>query len=202
MEKINFKIKINEIIARIDIPATTKLFLNKIWEESRWYKLSPIKLFKKWPKIGTKIFSLFKYNMAMQIASNPSQFDVVITSNMFGDILSDLLAAVCGSIGILESASIGKSKVGLYEPIHGSAPDIEGLNIANPIATILSAAMMLEISFGLKKEAEEIKKAIEEVLEKGFRTPDLFDKTQNAQIKVGTKEITDKIIEEIRKDWN
>ncbi len=135
-------------------------------------------------------------NMAMQLVSNPSSFDVVVTSNMFGDILSDLLAAVCGSIGILASASIGKTTRGLYEPIHGSAPDIAGKGIANPIATIQSVAMMLEISFGLKKESKEIEEAINKVLEKGYRTPDLYEDGKN-QIKVGTKEITEKILEEI-----
>lgn len=135
-------------------------------------------------------------NMAMQLVSNPSTFDVVVTSNMFGDILSDLLAAVCGSIGILASASIGKTKRGLYEPIHGSAPDIAGKGIANPIATIQSVAMMLEISFGLKKEAKEIEEAINKVLEKGYRTLDLYEDGNN-QIKVSTKEITEKILEEI-----
>ena len=134
----------------------------------------------------------------MQIVLNPSQFDVVVTSNMFGDILSDLLGAVSGSIGILESASIGNSKIGLYEPIHGSAPDIAGKDIVNPIATILSVAMMMEISFGLKEEASEIRNAIEKVLKKGYRTVDLYDETQEKQIKVGTREITRKIIEEIK----
>lgn len=166
-----------------------------VLESSRLWRKTVDEMSKDYPDV--EVSHMYVDNMAMQIASNPTQFDVVVTSNMFGDILSDLLAAVCGSIGIMESASIGETKVGLYEPIHGSAPDIAGKDIANPIATILSAAMMLEISFGLKEEAKEIRNAIEKVLEKGYRTPDLYDETQGSQIKIGTKEMTEKIIKEI-----
>jgi 3-isopropylmalate dehydrogenase len=105
-------------------------------------------------------------NAAMQLVKNPSQFDVVVTSNMFGDILSDEASQITGSIGLLASASLGETKRGLYEPIHGSAPDIAGQDKANPIATILSAAMMLRISFGLEKEADFIEEAVSKVLKK------------------------------------
>ena len=104
---------------------------------------------------------------------NPSQFDVILTSNMFGDILSDEASQITGSIGMLASASVG-GKTGLYEPIHGSAPDIAGKNIANPIAAILSAAMMLDMSFGMKEEANAIDRAVNSVLSDGYRLPILL----------------------------
>ena len=112
-------------------------------------------------------------NAAMQLVRNPSQFDVIVTTNMFGDILSDEASQITGSIGMLPSASIGTGTCGLYEPIHGSAPDIAGKGIANPIATILSAAMMLRYSFGLMAEADMITDAVDKVLEAGCRTADL-----------------------------
>ncbi len=112
-------------------------------------------------------------NAAMQLIKNPAQFDVVVTSNMFGDILSDEASQLTGSIGMLPSASLGSGKCGLYEPIHGSAPDIAGTGAANPIATILSAAMMLRYSFDLAKEADSIESAVESALNDGFRTQDI-----------------------------
>lgn len=112
-------------------------------------------------------------NAAMQLVKDPAQFDVVVTENMFGDILSDEASMVTGSIGMLSSASLREDKFGLYEPSHGAAPDIAGQDKANPIATILSAAMMLRYSFDLDKEADAIEKAVEQVLEEGFRTIDI-----------------------------
>ncbi|SKA59549.1 3-isopropylmalate dehydrogenase [Eubacterium uniforme] len=112
-------------------------------------------------------------NCAMQLVKDPAQFDVVVTENMFGDILSDEASMVTGSIGMLSSASLREDKFGLYEPSHGAAPDIAGQDKANPIATILSAAMMLRYSFDLDKEADAIEKAVEQVLEEGFRTIDI-----------------------------
>jgi 3-isopropylmalate dehydrogenase len=110
----------------------------------------------------------------MQLIRNPKQFDVLVSSNLFGDILSDEASMLTGSIGLLPSASLGDgSKPGLYEPVHGSAPDIAGQNKANPIAMILSLAMMLEISFQMKSEAKLIEKSIEQVLEQGYRTGDI-----------------------------
>ena len=114
-------------------------------------------------------------NTAMQIVKNPAQFDVVVTSNMFGDILSDETAQVTGSIGMLASSSLGDGTRGLYEPIHGSAPDIAGKDLANPIATILAAAMMLRDSFALSKEYDAIVASIEKVLKSGFRTADIYE---------------------------
>ena len=113
-------------------------------------------------------------NCAMQLVMNPGQFDVILTENMFGDILSDEASMITGSIGMLSSASLGKNKLGLYEPSHGSAPDIAGKNIANPIATILSAAMMLRYSFDLDEAADAIEKAVKKVLEEGYRTTDIM----------------------------
>lgn len=130
-------------------------------------------------------------NAAMQLVRNPAQFDVIVTSNMFGDILSDEASQITGSIGMLPSASLNETTRGLYEPIHGSAPDIAGQNIANPIATILSAAMMLLYSFGLSKESDAIVNAVDKVLEAGWRTADLAHSTPS----LSTTEITDKIIE-------
>lgn len=113
-------------------------------------------------------------NCAMQLVKNPGQFDVILTENMFGDILSDEASMITGSIGMLASASLGDTKLGLYEPSHGSAPDIAGQNKANPIATILSAAMMLRYSFDLAAEADKIEDAVKSVLTKGYRTIDIM----------------------------
>ena len=131
-------------------------------------------------------------NAAMQLVKNPRQFDVVVTSNMFGDILSDEASQITGSIGMLPSASLGSTKRGLYEPIHGSAPDIAGQNKANPIATILSAAMMLRYSFGLMDEAKAIENAVDKYLEAGYRTADL---AKEGVTPLSCTECTAKIIE-------
>ena len=134
-------------------------------------------------------------NAAMQLVKNPAQFDVVVTSNMFGDILSDESSQITGSIGMLASASLGEGTVGMYEPIHGSAPDIAGKGIANPIATILSAAMMLRYSFNLEQEAVCIERAVDAVLNKGLRTADIAG---NSDVKpLSTKEMTEAILKEI-----
>ena len=132
-------------------------------------------------------------NAAMQLVRNPAQFDVVVTSNMFGDILSDEASQITGSIGMLPSASLGESTRGLYEPIHGSAPDIAGKHLANPIATILSAAMMLLHSFGLAAEHDAIVAAVDTVLNAGYRTADL----SHGAPYLTTEEITDKILANI-----
>jgi 3-isopropylmalate dehydrogenase len=133
-------------------------------------------------------------NCAMQIVKDPKQFDVILTENMFGDILSDEASMVTGSIGMLASASLGDTKLGLYEPSHGSAPDIAGQNKANPIATVLSAAMMLRLSFDLEEEADAIEKAVKSVLQKGYRTIDILSEGKTL---VGTQEMGDLIAGEI-----
>ena len=130
-------------------------------------------------------------NMAMQLVRDPSQFDVIVTGNLFGDILSDLASQCVGSIGILPSASINDTTRGLYEPIHGSAPTIAGKNIANPIATILSASMMLKYAFDLSAEADAVDKAVEKALNDGARTADL---AQTGLPVLGTNEMTDTIL--------
>ena len=109
-------------------------------------------------------------NTAMQLIKNPTQFDVLVTENMFGDILSDEASMLTGSIGMMPSASLSSGTLGMYEPIHGSAPDIAGMNIANPLGTILSAAMMLRYSFDMAKEADAVEEAVNKVLDGGFRT--------------------------------
>ncbi len=134
-------------------------------------------------------------NCAMQLVRDPKQFDVILTENMFGDILSDEASMVTGSIGMLSSASLNETKFGLYEPSHGSAPDIAGQNKANPIATILSAAMMLRYSLDLDKEADAVEAAVQKVLTDGYRTGDIMSKGCTL---VGTKEMGDLIAKEIR----
>lgn len=139
-------------------------------------------------------------NCAMQLVKDPKQFDVILTENMFGDILSDEASMVTGSIGMLSSASLNDTKFGLYEPSGGSAPDIAGKGIANPIATILSAAMMLRYSFDLDKEADAIEEAVKQVLKEGYRTIDIMpqEEAKKASVKqVGTKEMGDLIAERV-----
>ena len=133
-------------------------------------------------------------NCAMQLVKNPAQFDVILTENMFGDILSDEASMVTGSIGMLSSASLNDTKFGLYEPSHGSAPDIAGQDIANPIATILSAAMMLRYSFDLDEEAVAIENAVKQVLKEGYRTVDIMSE---GKTKVGCKAMGDLLADRI-----
>ena len=130
----------------------------------------------------------------MQLVRDPKQFDVILTENMFGDILSDEASMVTGSIGMLSSASLREDSFGMYEPSHGSAPDIAGQNIANPIATILSAAMMLRYSFDLDEAADAIEAAVKKVLEDGYRTVDIMSEGNQ---QVGTKQMGDLICERI-----
>ena len=133
-------------------------------------------------------------NCAMQLVKDPAQFDVVLTENMFGDILSDEASMITGSIGMLASASLNETKFGMYEPSGGSAPDIAGQDKANPIATILSAAMMLRYTFDLDKEADAIENAVKQVLVDGFRTCDIVSEGTTL---VGCNEMGDKIVERI-----
>ena len=131
-------------------------------------------------------------NTAMQLIKNPTQFDVLVTENMFGDILSDEASMLTGSIGMMPSASLSSGTLGMYEPIHGSAPDIAGMNIANPLGTILSAAMMLRYSFDMAKEADAIEDAVNKALDDGFRTGDIM---QDGCKKVTCSEMGDLVAE-------
>jgi len=135
--------------------------------------------------------SMYVDNAAMQLIRNPKQFDVMVTGNMFGDILSDEASMLTGSIGMQPSASLNDTKKGLYEPIHGSAPDIAGKNLANPLGTILSAAMMLRYSFDAEEAAKRIETAVRKVLKDGLRTADIFE---TGTTKVGTKEMGDAVL--------
>jgi 3-isopropylmalate dehydrogenase len=128
---------------------------------------------------------------AMMLMRAPKKFDVMVTGNIFGDILSDCAAMLTGSIGMLPSASLAFNKKGLYEPVHGSAPDIAGKNIANPVAAILSMAMMLRYSFDLADQADRVQRAVAGVLAEGYRTPDIF---QPGMKRVGTSEMGDAIV--------
>lgn len=143
-----------------------------VLDTSRLWRAVMHRLSESYPEVEYR--DMLVDNTAMQLVANPGQFDVIVTENMFGDILSDEASMVAGSIGMLASASLGAGSKGLYEPSHGSAPDIAGQDIANPLATILSAAMLLRYSFDLKEEASSIEEAIQKVLEKGYRTKDIM----------------------------
>ena len=132
-------------------------------------------------------------NAAMQLIRDPHQFDVILTGNLFGDILSDEASMITGSIGMLPSASLGETKLGMYEPIHGSAPDIAGKGLANPIAMILSVAMMLRYSFDLNEEADRIESAVRQVIDSGARTADLAAGGEY----LTTNQMTDRILDAI-----
>ena len=134
-------------------------------------------------------------NAAMQLVRYPKQFDVIVTGNLFGDILSDIAAMLTGSIGMLPSASLNSDNKGMYEPVHGSAPDITGKELANPIAAILSVAMMLKYSFNMNEASSAIENSIQEVLSEGYRTYDLEGSKEN---KLSTFEMGNKIIEKIK----
>ncbi len=158
---------------------------------------------KLWRKVMNKLSEEYKDvkldfmyvdNAAMQLIKDPSQFDTIVTNNIFGDIISDEASMITGSIGMLPSASLREDKFGMYEPIHGSAPDIAGKNIVNPIATILSVAMMLRYSFDMEEEACDIEKAVTKVLDKGYRTSDIYGGVGEI---IGTKEMGDLIANQI-----
>ena len=145
---------------------------SNVLDSSRLWKAVMHRLAEEYPDV--ELTDMLVDNCAMQIVKNPAQFDVIVTENMFGDILSDEASMITGSIGMIPSSSLGSSSCGLYEPIHGSAPDIAGTDAANPIGTILSAAMMLRFSFDMSAEAECIENAVSALLDKGYRTADIM----------------------------
>ena len=163
------------------------LAVSRVWREVM------IEVGKEFPDV--ELTHLYVDNAAMQLVRDPSQFDVIVTGNLFGDILSDEASVITGSIGMLSSASLNETKFGMYEPSHGSAPDIAGKNLANPIATVLSAAMMLRYSFDMDKEADAIEAAVQQVLTEGYRTGDIYSEGCR---KVGTIEMGDLIAARIQ----
>ncbi|SFD66622.1 3-isopropylmalate dehydrogenase [Sharpea azabuensis] len=175
-------------IARVRRKKITSVDKANVLDSSRLWRKVVNEVAKDYPDV--EVEHMLVDNSAMQLVANPSQFDVVLTENMFGDILSDEASMITGSIGMLSSASLREDKFGLYEPSGGSAPDIAGKNVANPIATILSGAMMLRYSFDLNKEADAIEQAVRDVLKEGYRTVDIY---KDGDKRVSTSEMGDLI---------
>ncbi|MCR4435032.1 MAG: 3-isopropylmalate dehydrogenase [Clostridiales bacterium] len=165
-----------------------------VLESSRLWREVVVRIARDYPRV--ELNHMYVDNAAMQLVRNPAQFDVILTSNMFGDILSDEASMITGSIGMLPSASLGSGKLGLYEPIHGSAPDIAGQDKANPIAAILSLGMMMKYSLELDQAADLIERAVKNVLDRGYRTGDIM--SEGARL-TGTREMGRLIGEEIEK---
>ncbi len=175
-------------MARVRSKKVTSVDKANVLETSRVWRETVTRIAAEYPDV--ELNHMYVDNAAMQLVRNPGQFDVIVTGNLFGDILSDEASMITGSIGMLPSASLNEEGRGMYEPIHGSAPDIAGKGIANPIATILSCAMMLRYSFGLSAEADAIESAVEKALDDGYRTGDIAAKGEAV---IGTHEMGEKI---------
>jgi len=171
----------------------TSVDKENVLETSRFWREVVKDVATSYPEV--ELSHMYVDNAAMQLVRNPKQFDVIVTGNMFGDILSDEASMLTGSIGMLPSASLDSQNKGLYEPAHGSAPDIAGKNIANPLATILSVAMMLRYTFDLDDEAKRIEGAVRKVLAQGYRTADIHETEMR---RIGTSEMGDAVIAAMR----
>lgn len=180
-------------LARLRDKRVTSVDKANVLEVSQFWRKVVLEVHKDYPDV--ELNHMYVDNAAMQIVRNPKQFDVMLTSNLFGDILSDIAAMITGSLGMLPSASLG-SKYALYEPVHGSAPDIAGKNMANPIAAISSVAMMLKYSFQMDKASQLIEESIESILSKGYRTKDIY---KDGDKLVSTSEMTTVILDEFEK---
>lgn len=190
-----------ERIARIAFEIASKrrkkvLSVDKanVLESTELWRQVVARISKEYP--GIELSNMYVDNCSMQLIRQPASFDVIVTTNMFGDILSDESSMVAGSIGMLPSASLNGKK-GMYEPIHGSAPDIAGQNKANPLAAILSVAMMLKYTFDMDDFADKIEKSVENVIKKGYRTPDIYSKDNGCKL-VGTNEMGDAVIDYLK----
>ena len=180
--------------AQIRKKKVTSVDKANVLESSRLWRETVQQIGKQYPDV--ELEHLFVDSAAMKLIQNPRSFDVVLTGNLFGDILTDEASQIAGSMGMLASASIGDS-VGLYEPIHGSAHDITGKGIANPLASILSVSLMLDISFGMKEESEAVIGAVEQILKKGYRTIDIADASTSKEKILSTKQMGDEVVKQL-----